>query len=193
MKRLKTQSGFTLAETLLAVLILLLVSVIVATGIPVARNAYEKVVLAANAQAMLSNAITNLRDELGTAWKVKKENATTVSYFNANTGAKAEISLATNGYPAIQIQDYIPLPEDDLIHTASTGSTLAEGEPYHLVPDRNTSLYATYESIDIVNDIVKINGLKVCKQSDNKPLYELKNESGETIALEIQLLSKDVI
>ena len=36
--KLKSRSGFTLAETLLAILILLLVSSIVAQGIPVARN-----------------------------------------------------------------------------------------------------------------------------------------------------------
>ena len=41
-EKLKNRSGFTLAETLLAVLILLLVSVIVANGIPVARDHRRK-------------------------------------------------------------------------------------------------------------------------------------------------------
>ena len=199
MKRMKNQSGFTLAETLMAVLILLLVSTIVATGIPVARNAYEKVILGANAQAMLSNAITNLRDELGTAWEVNDEKdasggKTVISYFNANTGAKAKISLATTGYPAIQIQDYIPLV-DDLIHTTSTGGgNPVEGEAYHLVPDKNTGLYVTYDSIELdrTKYIVIVNDLKVCKQSDDTPIYELKDDSGASIPLEIQLLSKDV-
>ena len=202
MKQLKNQSGFTLAETLMAVLILLLVSTIVATGIPVARNAYEKVILGANAQAMLSNAITNLRDELGTAWEVKVEkdasnNDTEISYFNANTGAKARISLETkegSKYPAILIQDYIPLV-DDLIHTQPTGGAKpAKGDAYHLVPDKNTSLYVTYKSIELdkTKFIVKVNDLKVCKQSDDTPIYELKDASGVSIPLEIQLLSKDV-
>ena len=55
--------GFTLAETLLAVLILLMVSSIVAAGIPSARRAYEKVVLASNAEVLLSTTITTLRHE----------------------------------------------------------------------------------------------------------------------------------
>ena len=57
-RKLRSNKGFTLAETLLAVLILLLVSTIVATGIPAARNAYEKVVEASNAQAVLATAAT---------------------------------------------------------------------------------------------------------------------------------------
>ena len=57
-KKLKGKSGFTLAETLLAVLILLLVSTIVANGIPVARNVYNNVIIGANAQMLLSTAVT---------------------------------------------------------------------------------------------------------------------------------------
>jgi len=48
--KMKSQAGFSLAETLVAILILLLVSVIVANGVPVAQNAYEKVVVGANAK-----------------------------------------------------------------------------------------------------------------------------------------------
>ena len=43
-RKLRSNDAFTLAETLLAILILLMVSAIVAAGIPVAKNAYEKVV-----------------------------------------------------------------------------------------------------------------------------------------------------
>ena len=55
--KLKDSRGFSLAETLLAVLILLLVSVVVATGMPAVTNAYNKVVLGANAKTMLSTAV----------------------------------------------------------------------------------------------------------------------------------------
>ena len=61
-KRLKNQAGFSLAETLLAVLIMLLVSVIVANGIPVARNVYNNVIVGANAQVLLSTTVTALRN-----------------------------------------------------------------------------------------------------------------------------------
>ena len=74
-KKLKSRAGFTLAETLLAVAILMLVSVIVATGIPVARKAYEKVVLSSNAETMLTTAISSLRNELGTAAEIKLDDS----------------------------------------------------------------------------------------------------------------------
>lgn len=190
MKRLKNQSGFTLAETLLAVLILLLVSVIVATGMPAARNAYNKVILGANAQAMLSNAVTSLRDELGTAWKVECKDATTLEYFDANTGAKARICKDGENSP-ILIKNYISLKED-LIHDNAEDKT----NERHLVPDSNTGMYVTFEGFTLDNDnfIVTVNGLKVCKQnSDNTTLLELKDDTGASIPLEIRLLSKDVV
>ena len=113
--RLKDNRGFSLAETLLAVLILLLVSVVVATGMPAVTNAYNKVVLGANAKTMLSTAVTALHDEIGTAWQV--ENSTdnkSIMYFNGSTGAKSMISSAAN--QSIKIQDYMSL-NDDLIHS----------------------------------------------------------------------------
>ena len=97
-RKLNSRGGFTLAETLLAVLILLMVSVIVATGVPVAKNAYEKVVVAANAQVLLSTAVNTLRDELGTAWDVEVveegETEPKIKYFCADTGARAEICFS---------------------------------------------------------------------------------------------------
>ena len=56
--KLHNRKGFSLAETLMAVLILLMVSAVVAAGIPMAREAYEKAVDAANAQTLLSTTIT---------------------------------------------------------------------------------------------------------------------------------------
>ena len=85
----------------------------------------------------------------------------------------------------LSLQDYIPLV-DDLIHTTSTGGgNPAEGGTYHLVPDKNTGLYVTYDSIELdrTNYIVSVNGLKVCKQVGNTAIYELKNTSGTSIPL----------
>ena len=57
-QKLKSRLGFTLAEMLMSVLILLMVSSVVAGGVPVAANAYYKVVDAANAQVLLSTTVT---------------------------------------------------------------------------------------------------------------------------------------
>lgn len=209
MRRLKRQSGFTLAETLLAILILMLVGIIVTSGIPAAQNAYNKVVLGANAQAMLSTAVTALRDELGTAWQVKSVDDQTIEYFNASTGAKSRIFLDAEGdYPSISVRDYIPLTAEEdqapqsmeeLIHGNASGTEIVKaGSAYHLVPDSSDSnrLYVTYESIALsetdASIIVVVEGLKVCKKTDNVEIASLgKDEDGKTIALEIRLLSQD--
>ena len=56
-KRYCNTHGFTLGETLLAVLIMLLAASIMVSGIPAARAAYEKVVLSSNAEVLLSTAV----------------------------------------------------------------------------------------------------------------------------------------
>lgn len=182
--------GFTLAETLLAVLILLLVSVIVATGMPAATNAYNKVILGANAKVMLSTAITALHDEIGTAWRVETVTGdnTRIRYFNAGTGAKSELSLDDG--KAIQVQDYIPLNnEDELIHSGTAKIV----DPHHLVPDDSSEMYVTYESIGYNNGIVTITGLKVCKKTDNKVLAQFAGENGVNTIFTIRVVSKDAI
>ena len=72
-RKLNNKKGFTIAEMLVAILILLMVSSIVATGIPVAREAYEKVVLTSNAEILMSTAISALRNELGTAKDIEAD------------------------------------------------------------------------------------------------------------------------
>ena len=109
-KKIRTNQGFTLAETLLAVLILLMVSAIVAAGIPVAKNAYEKVVLSSNAEVLLSTTISTLRNELGTAMDVSvstsdDETTMTITYYNSVRESLSEISMDNMGTD-IQFQRY---------------------------------------------------------------------------------------
>ena len=185
--------GFTLAETLLAVLILLLVSTIVATGMPAAVNAYNKVVLGANAKVMLSTAITALHDEIGTAWKVEPSSDNkSLTYFNASTGAKSTISLDANSI--IQIQDYVSLT-DDLIHD----STAKQGEAHHLVANANLGMYVTYTEISYDEDksLVTITKLRVCKKTNDTEetiLASFSGEDGAPVDFTIRVLSeaKDV-
>ncbi len=192
MKRLRrkmNQKGFSLAEMLMAILILLMVSVIVATGMPAARNAYEKVVVGANAQTMLSTAVTVLRDELGTAWEVNVPSTNdSVSYFNANTGAKAQIKLDDSN--TIIIQDYIA-QTTDLIH--DNVEALKEGAKRTLVPGGSSKLYATYATITplIVNN--KMTKITI----GNLAIYQKDTDSDKPVAslanLEIRLLSQPPI
>ena len=95
-QKLKSCKGFTLAETLLAILILLLVSVIVANGMPAATDAYRKTVLSANAQSLMSTTVAALRDELGTAWDVSVTDDT-ITYYSAETGNCSVLGKDTDG------------------------------------------------------------------------------------------------
>ena len=113
-KKIKSRAGFSLAEMMLAVLILLLVSIIVATGVPAARNAYYKVVLGSNAQILLSTATNALRGELGTARDILIDDDATkteggyVTYFSAETGGRSKIYKGTDekGRSTILLQEY---------------------------------------------------------------------------------------
>ena len=94
LRKLNQKAGFTLAETLVTILILLMVSSIVAGGIPAATNAYYKAVDGANAQVLLSTAATALRDELGTARDITVS-GTGLTYYNRDDNRKSMISLGT--------------------------------------------------------------------------------------------------
>ncbi len=172
-KKLNSRAGFTLTEMLLAVLILLMVSVIVITGIPAAKNAYEKVVLASNAQVLMSTTITTLRNELGTANDIKGDDTAGmgVTYYNMTRGAVSRIYIDSSKNEIYLDRYYsggglmiVDGPDDDLI---------LEAKP--LVLARNTSakisadeLYVTYESVDSPevtgNNTVVFHKLKVMRK-----------------------------
>ncbi len=101
-RKLNSKKGFTIAELLVAILILLMVSSIVASGIPVARDAYEKVVLTSNAEILMSTAISALRNELGTAKDIETS-GTEISYYNSARGTTSKISAGSSD---IMIQRY---------------------------------------------------------------------------------------
>lgn len=66
----KNSKGFTLSETLVTVLIMVMVFSVVAAGIPVAISVLNKIIDTANAQLLMSTTMIRLRDELGKAENV---------------------------------------------------------------------------------------------------------------------------
>ena len=80
--KLHTRSGFSLAELMITILILLMVAGIIAAGIPAAKEAYVKVVDAANAHVLLSTTMSGLRGELSTAESVSISDSTITYYTN---------------------------------------------------------------------------------------------------------------
>lgn len=190
LKKIRSRAGFTLAETLLAVLILLLVSGIVATGVPVAQNVYNKVVRGANAQSLLSTTVAALRDELGTAWNVQyipeKVPETSITYYSSDTGAKSMLYLGEkdNGEEdnKIYIQEYQGIDVQ--------GSNPKEGGKHLLVSAAAATdkLLVTYTGITSDNNVVTITGLAVCDENSTSvklaELGDLKIEVFSTKPLE---------
>ena len=64
-------AGFTLTEMLVTMLIMVLASTLLATGVPVAIRTYHQVTNSANAQIALATTLSILRSELGTARDVR--------------------------------------------------------------------------------------------------------------------------
>lgn len=169
--RLSCRSGFTLSETLMAILILLMVSSIVAAGIPVAANAYSKVVMASNAQLLLSTTMTNLRDELGTATDitVKKDdnNNVTIEYKN-DKGGSSVISQVAQKDPenAVELGVYV---------YENSGTSQHK---YLLVSDKaaTENLYLTY-TISGYNggSFIKFDKLTVKTKDADKVISEIEN------------------
>ncbi len=166
-KKLKSRAGFTLAETLLAVAILMLVSVIVATGIPVARNAYEKVVLSSNAETMLTTAISSLRNELGTAWKVESVTGG-VSYFSAATGTRSKLYLSDG---TIKLLEYAEATAQDALLGTTQNKQSATARDLVFQSDRDTlgklTLTATGITLNPSTRQVTVSGLAVNGASVN--------------------------
>ncbi|MCR5041024.1 MAG: prepilin-type N-terminal cleavage/methylation domain-containing protein [Clostridia bacterium] len=159
--RIRNRSGFTLTETLMAVLILMLVGTIVAAGVPMATRTYTKIVDSANAQALLSTTMTCLRDELGTASGISF-NGTDISYTNAS-GSATKIYLkgdagANGDTPGIYIQEYADIAPDEPQYTRLLVSDAAS----------NRNLHATFESpsYNAGDGVITLTNLAVKKGDD---------------------------
>ena len=172
-KKLISPGGFTLAETLIVVLILLMVTSVVAAGIPVAANALDNVVETSNAQLLLSTTMTALREELSTAQDIEvlAGSTSTVTYTNS-LGLKSEIYLGDGG-KTIMLKQYTSLTD-----TEGKVLPLASNETASKGRKTNTpALYTTYTGVTYVNGIVTFNGLAVKRMNNDKDLADSINYS----------------
>ena len=133
--KLQSHGGFTLVETMIVVLILLMVSSVVAAGLPVAVNVLDSVVEASNAQLLLSTTMTALRDELSMARDITVgADGTTIQYTNSR-GLRSEISPGTDGiYLKVDGTTQTGL----LVSRETASKSRKTGEPV---------LYATYTKV----------------------------------------------
>ena len=149
--RLKCRRGFTLAELLITVIILLLVTAIVAGGIPVAVNAYTKIVDTSNAQLLLSTTLTRLREELGTATNVSVGDDNISVAYTSEFGSASMIYLASGEKKGIYIREYIGLSSDPQFDHLLVSNAAS-----------NENLYVTYDNpVTYANGVVTFTNIEV--------------------------------
>lgn len=180
MKKIKqiiqNSAGFTLAEMLLAILILLMVSTIVATGIPSAKNAYEKVVLASNAEVLLSTTMSELRNELGTARDVKRDD-NVITYRNSYTGSLSKIFKNKDSKDDRDNTENTDPTGTIMLQRYAKESGIKDGStPLRLVSKKaSDSLYVTYDTVNynLTTGIVTFRNLWVMRESSVTPLAKM--------------------
>ncbi len=196
--KLNSRRGFSLTELLVAILILSMVSAVVAGGIPVAKDAYEKVTVSANAQVMLSTAISALKNELCTASDVKVGSISASGIFTEGTkdAATGVVKGTTIRYYSPSIQNYstISLGKttgdeiNNILLTQYADYTTDTSNKRRLVTRSagDTILYVTYKDIsyDESKSIVSFSELKVVDKT--KTYAELDSSNNK---IDIKLIS----
>lgn len=179
-KKLKGGGGFTLAETLIALMILLMVSAVVAAGVPLAANAYRKVVDSANADLLLSTTMTRLRSELAYASEVSCD-GTAITY-TSSRGSRSAISLETpsgeageNSGPGIYIREYADLGAGSDAYKRLLVSREAS----------NMNLYVTYGAVACDEGLITFSDIEVKKEDGGDALTKIDK-------YEIRVLSEAV-
>lgn len=189
----RNRGGFTLAETLIAVLILTMVAGIVAGGIPAARNALDKAVDTSHSQLLLSTTMTSLRNELATASSITcaSETVNEDGSVAEDPAARKIISYVDSSGAVCTLQS-----EDDGIYVEKEASPDISsvvnhpGIPHRLLVSEQAAtknLYAAFNSASYSNGIVKIEGLKVCKKQGDSEL--VLSDLGD-VAFEIEVIGR---
>ena len=156
--------GFTLAETLVAMLILLMASAILAMGVPTAIDTYHKVTDAANAHVLVSTTMMELKDKLSLAYEIEINDKNNIDFVDAN-GRSFE--LCNNGNNAVTVGS-----------TAYYGLYLqgmTTDESALLVSDSAAAknLYAKYDNVSLKDGYVKFEGIAVFRKDDDHELVRI--------------------
>lgn len=97
--KLRSQAGFSLAELLLAMLLVAMLTGLVGGGSTVVRTAWEKVVLRADAQTVLSMALHAVTAELEAADEVKVEGegeSKKITFYHVQRGYRVQLLNETS-------------------------------------------------------------------------------------------------
>lgn len=158
----RSKMGFSMAETLVALIIILLVSSIVAAGMPAAQKAFLNVKESANAQVLLSTTLTELRNELSTASKIEPK-GNYVTFIDPVTGdSKIELKgnkLWLTTYRDINAEGNLaggierPLVSD-AAKTASLSLDFGGNAPFPATAYSEGNTYFTLTGFTVKSDLV---------------------------------------
>lgn len=161
LQKRNTKAGFSLAETLVAVTILVLIS---ASALPAAMRVYRNAVDASNAQVLLTTTVNALRNELSTATEVEKgTTATEIRYRSSDIDHGSRIYVDGN---IIMLEKFGGLTESwlegDKLDTRLAKPLIS---PAMRQTTRSNDEYmtVTYTSAAVTNGYVKITGLHVAR------------------------------
>lgn len=159
-RKLKSECGFTLAELLITILILLMVSSVVAAGVPAAANAYRKVMDAANAQMLLSTTVTSLRRELAFAQSVPVKGTAVENAFQYTNGENGHTTSLTKESTGI----------------AKTWTDITGSSPQLLVSEvaATKGMVSSFGNISYSDGFFVISNLQIKKPGYNAPLASIE-------------------
>ena len=171
-KKLKSRVGFSLAETLIAILILLMVSAIVGGAIPAASKVYVDTVDAANAQVLLSTASTVLRDKLSTATSPEAGAGNTVITFKTRTTVGGQ---SADAWCLIKMQSntlYMYYGSVEAAHETDTSKYTISSQKLVSLEAKTANLAVVYESVEYDKDtgVVTFKNLRVKKDGTDATL-----------------------
>lgn len=159
--------GFSLVELLVTTLILALTSVMMATGVPVALDTYQRTVRTANAQMALSTTLSALRSEIGLSTEVAVMGQK-VFYYDTELGRYASIENAEEDDDenhGLMRQYYIGMPtKSKPVETLQT-----DGDPEPLIT--NLTVPIDYRNRSVPQQLrVEIH----FADTQSKPQYEVQ-------------------
>ena len=164
----RSYTGFSLGETLIAVAILVIIT---AASLPAAVHVYRNAVDAANAQVLLSTTVNALRDELSTAWDVKKDSSDSkgIIYKSSDTGSQSKITVGqdpdVDSSQTIMLEEYIQPENSDWLGSDSIQNgksrPLVSRELRRTTRDGNVFMTVTYKEASYEDGYVSFTGLQV--------------------------------
>lgn len=181
-KKIRSSRGYTLAETLMAILILLIATAIVVRGIPMAADIQRRTVDTANGQVMLSTAMSLLRDELSVARDVKCVNEDGqlkyIKYVSGSTGCIVVLYpwAAEGDDSTVHMREYLGRVTDEEAATGLDGNVGDDYIDQELVFTSDGSLRLSLGEVTVADEdspLFVIKDLKVYRTGQDEPVSEI--------------------